>query len=312
MVLETLIATVIPMFNQSLLESRAPSYQHTRIHVAVLENDSATPTISKDVREFTPPQQRTTTQFIDREHRWLDWLYVDLNKDFWNRGLQMVCEVREIDLNPDQPSYTGQEWHVQGQRNEYICATAILTYSVYNVTQPRISFRRRIWTEEANIAWGYISEPPFAPEIYGAKTGDPAIQHVGDVGMRQGRLITFPNIWQTRLLPFELADKSKPGHFKILILHLIDPNRRIISTSRVPPQRRDWWAKEVRRQNAVLWRLPNEIWAHIVDALEGYPLSREEAEHMRNEFVEERAEFQRKHMEAMMEYGEWDLDSDAE
>lgn len=312
LVLETLIATVMPMFNQSLMESRAPHYQHTRIHVAVLENNSATPAISKDVRNFTPPQQRTTGQFIDREHRWLNWLYVDLKKEFWSRGLQMVCEVREIDLGPDQPSFEGEEWHVQGQRNEYICASAILTYSVHNLTQPRLSFRRRVWTEEAAIAWGYISEPPFAPEIYGANSGDPAIQHIGNLDMRQGRLVTFPNIWQTRLLPFELADKSRPGHFKILVLHLIDPNRRIISTSRVPPQRRDWWAKEVRRQNAVLWRLPNEIWDNVVATLEGYPLSIEEAEHLRNEFVEERAEFQKKHTEAMMEYGEWDLDSDAE
>lgn len=312
MVLESLIVTVMPMFNQSLMESRAPHYQHTRLHVAVLENNSATPTIYKDVGEFTPPQQRTTGQFIDRQHRWNNWLYVDLKKEFWSRGLQMVCEVREFDLSPDQPIYEGEEWHVQGQRNEYVCASAILTYSVHNVTQPRISFRRRVWMEEAEIASGYISELPFAPEIYGAITGDPLIQHIGDVDLRQGRLVTFPNIWQTRILPFELADKSKPGHFKILVLHLIDPNRRIMSTSRVPIQRRDWWAKEVRRQNAVLWRLPSDIWAQIVAAMEGLPLSMHELEHMRNEFMEERVEYQRKHTKAMMDYMEWDFGPDAE
>ena len=311
-VLETLIDATIPMFNQSLIETKAPSYENVRLHVAVLESDSITPVISKDVREFTPPQQRTTKQFTDAQDRYHKWLFVDLKKEFWNIGLQMVCEVQEYDLSPDKPYCEGEDWHVQGQRNEYVCATAVLTYSARNIKQAQLSFRRRVWTEEAGLAWGYIQEPPFAPEIYGAKTGDPVIQHMGEVDLRQGRIVCFPNIWQTRVLPFELEDKSRPGHMKLLTLHLIDPNRRIISTSRVPPQRRDWWAQAVRQQSALLWRLPREVWVMIVDSVEGFPIGRHEAEQMRKEFVAERAEFQRKHTEAMQAYLEWDLDSDAE
>ena len=296
------------MLNQSLMESRAPHYQDVRLHVAVLEGTGCT--ISKDVREYKPAQQRTTKQFIGHEGCWQSWLYVDLEKEFWSRGLQMVCEVQEIDLTPDHPNYDGNDWHVKGQRNEYICASAMLIYSVHNVTQPQLSFRRWVWTEEAGIAYGSITEPPFAPEIYDAHTGDPCIQHIGDVALREGRLVTFPNIWQTRLMPFELTDKGKSGHFKILTLHLIDPNRRIISTARVPPQRRDWWAEEVRGKNAVLWRLPKKIWAQIVDAVDGHPLSRQESLKLRDEFVEERAEFQRKHTKAMMDNLEWYLGYD--
>lgn len=225
----------------------------------------------------------------------------------------MVCFVQEIDLSPSkQPSYKGEDWHVQGQRIEYICASAILTYAAHNVKQPRLSFRQRVWTEEAGLAWAYIAEPPFALEIYGAKTADPTIQHIGDVDLREGRLVTFWNIWQTRLLPFELADKREAGYAKILTLHLVDPNRRTISTSRVPPQNRKWWAREVRRRDAILWRLPNEIWARILDQVEGLPMREDEAEEMRQAFVEEREEFQKKHTEAMMDYLEWELDSDAE
>ena len=296
------------MLNKSLMESRAPHYQDIRLHVAVLDGTGCT--ISKDVREFKPPQQRTTKQFIDREERWQSWLYVDLEKEFWSRGLQMVCEVQNYDLDPDHPKYDGDNWRVQGQRNEYICASAILIYSIHNIVQPQLSFRRWVWTEEAGIAYGSITEPPFAPEIYDAHTGDPCIQHIGDVTLSEGRLVTFPNIWQSRLMPIELADKGKPGNLKILTLHLIDPNRRIISTSRVPPQRRDWWAQEVRRKNPVLWRLSNEIWAQIVDAVEGNPLSRHEAQKLRDEFVEERREFQRKHTEAMKNNLEWYLGYD--
>lgn len=299
------------MLDQSLMESRAPHYENIRLHVAVLES-GFTPTISKDVGNFTLPQQRSTKQFIDRHHRWQDWLKVNLKKEFWSRGLQMICEVRDIDLTPDHPNFRGENWHVKGQRNEYICASSILTYGSHNVTRPQLSFRRRVWTEEASLAWGYITEPPFAPDIYGAKTGDPVIQHIGDVSLFEGRLVTFPNIWQTRLLPFDLVDKGRPGYLKLLTLHLIDPNRRIISTSRVPPQQREWWSQEVRQRSPVLWRLPNEIWTKIVSEVDGLPLTDEEAELTRSEFLQERAEYQRKHTEAMMDYGEWDLDSDAE
>lgn len=38
----------------------------------------------------------------------------------------------------------------------------------------------------------------------------------------------------------------------------------------------------------------------------------EEAQRIRNEFVNERAEFQIKHTKALMDYLDWDLDSDAE
>lgn len=151
--LENVIAAAIPMFNQSLRESRAPHYQGTRLHVAVFNSNPTTPEIHKDVGEYTPPQQRATKQFIDREHNWQSWLHVDLRKEFSNRGLQMVCDVREVDLDPKHPSYAGEKWHVQGQRNEYICASAIIAYSVRNVTQPQVSFRRRVWTEEALLGW---------------------------------------------------------------------------------------------------------------------------------------------------------------
>ena len=39
---------------------------------------------------------------------------------------------------------------------------------------------------------------------------------------------------------------------------------------------------------------------------------KDEAEEVRRRFVEETEGFQRKHTDAMMDYLEWDLDSDAE
>lgn len=305
--LESFIDKIIPSLNRTIMALKAPSYENVRLHVADLGRK---PMIKKDVDNFCPPEQRAIVDFIDGHGRYRDWLFVDLKKEFWNIGLQFILHIREISLHPNCSGFSGEEWHVQGQRNERICATATYVLSCKNTTPASLSFRRRVHVEEASLAKGYIQQPPFAPEIYGAKSGDPVIQHMGDIELREGRVVTYPNIFQTRLLPFELKDPGQRGHLKLLTMHLIDPNRRMMSTAMVPCQQKDWWADEIRRQNAPIYRLPAEVWGKIVDAVEGYPIGMDEAESISREFKEERAEFQKKHTKAMEEYLEWDLEID--
>lgn len=259
---------------------------------------------------FQPPEHRARAQWLDHQGQYQDFIFVDLKREFWNIGLQMVLQMRDIYLTPEQPEYEGEDWHVHGQRNERVCATAQYIYSAQNLSSsepPTLSFRRRINPEEAGLAKGYINEPPFAPEIYGAEDGDPVIQKIGDIKIREGRAVVFPNTFQTKLNAFRLKDPSKPGHLRILTLHLIDPNRRIMSTAMVPCQRRDWWSREVRRQSPRFWRLPTEVWEKIVDSVDSWPLSMEEGEQMRKEFIEERESFQRQHTKSMEDYLGWDL-----
>ena len=145
------------------------------------------------------------------------------------------------------------------------------------------------------------------------------IQHMGDVQLREGRVITWPNIFQTKIGQVELEDPSREGYLEVLVLHLVDPNRRIMSTSLVPPQRRDWWADEIRAKNARFWRLPREVWDLIVGMVgnddhesngkkEEWPIGMREAERTRREFWEENEEARRRHTKAMEDYLEWDLD----
>ena len=298
------------MFNQTLIELKAPGHTNQRFHVAVLGRE---PAVMTEPGGFRPPSQRATKQWLDSQDRFHDWLLVDLKKEFWNIGLQMILHVREINLDPQTPSYQGEEWHVQGRMNERICATATYVYSSHNTTAASLSFRRRINAEEAMLAKDSIQSPPWAPELYGARSGDPVIQHMGDITLSENRIVTYPNIFQTRLLPLRLADPSKPGHTHLLTLHLIDPNRRIMSTAMVPPQRRDWWAREVRTRVPRLWRLPGELWNRIVETVEGgYPLGMEAAEEFRREFETESATATEMHTRAMMDYLQWDLDLEDE
>ncbi|KAI0675690.1 hypothetical protein C8Q78DRAFT_1006008 [Trametes maxima] len=51
----------------------------------------------------------------------------------------------------------------------------------------------------------------------------------------EDKCLVFPNVSQHCVALFELADHSRQGHRKILVLFLVDPFRAIHSTSQVPP-----------------------------------------------------------------------------
>ena len=126
--------------------------------------------------------------------------------------------------------------------------------------------------------------------IFGCEQHGQAVQYVGDILAKEGRLIAFPNVFQRRLLPFELADPTSPGHMKILALFLVDPHMEIISSARVPCQRRDWWAEELRRSHS-LGNLPVEILQEITRDVEDFPVSLEEANKSREEMMDERTRY---------------------
>ena len=110
--LEAFIDSTLPLFNHSLMELKAPGYQNQRFHVLILGRD---PEIVKHPGPFRPPEQRATRQWLDHSSRFHDWLSVDLKREFWNIGLQMVLHVKHIKLNSSHHRYEAEDWHVQGQ-----------------------------------------------------------------------------------------------------------------------------------------------------------------------------------------------------
>ena len=113
------------------------------------------------------------------------------------------------------------------------------------------------------------------------------MQVVGQVLTREDRLLVFPNVLQHCVQPFQLADTTKPGHRKILALFLVDPSIRIPSTANIPPQQRDWWAKQVDLEG-LLGKLPTEISEQIYNEVEDFPLGIEQAKEVRAELMAER------------------------
>lgn len=101
----------------------------------------------------------------------------------------------------------------------------------------------------------------------------------------QGRLLAFPNTLQHKVEPFELVDKTRPGHRRFLVLWLVDPHYRICSTRNVPPQQESWWAETETKPGAP------EGTSAGGEAADGR-MSLEEAKELRLELMAERTKKQ--------------------
>ena len=114
------------------------------------------------------------------------------------------------------------------------------------------------------------------------------VQDIGKVTTRQGRCVAFPNIYQHLVSPFRLADATKPGHRKILVFFLVDPNITIPSATSVAPQQEAWIRRAI--DSTTLWqRLPVELQEYIWEWLD--PMTEEQAKQYREQLMKERSKF---------------------
>ncbi|KAJ5289038.1 hypothetical protein N7478_002068 [Penicillium angulare] len=181
---------------------------------------------------------------------------INFRTDFCHRKLQVIVKLANIELTPGKPEYEGGSWHIEGQLNERIVASAIYYYDSDNITDSSLAFRHRGMTDHMNDLGYEQDQHQFMQQVYGysieLENNSPCLttQELGSVVTKEGRLITFPNTLQHCVSPFSLEDRSKPGHRKILALFLVDPHRRVISSANVPPQQENWKkSKETSTEN---------------------------------------------------------------
>ncbi|KAJ3569057.1 hypothetical protein NP233_g5305 [Leucocoprinus birnbaumii] len=292
-IIEKVLAKVIPFWNATLssLLDHIPQcigYYGVHYHEDAWEK----------YREDHEPEQEEGEDDTDFEERQDDWesnhkkkFYVqpDVEEDFQPPEDDIIVKLANILLTPEKPEYAGGTWHIEGQLNEHICATAIYYYDVENISSSKLHFRACI--DPASVdADCERNDNYWVEEIYGLENYAPAIQELGGVEAREGRLITFPNILQHQVQPFGLADPTKPGHRKILALFLVEPNIKIISTANVPCQRQDW-REELILDSNVLLKLPVELRDIVVKDRGDFPISLHEAKEIREELMEERREY---------------------
>ena len=103
------------------------------------------------------------------------------------------------------------------------------------------------------------------------------------------RSVAFPNLYQYKVQPFKLEDPTKPGHRKILVLFLVDPTQKVLSTTDVAPQQHEWVTEVMHNagQDSAFAKLPTELLTMISNENEG-TMTRLEAEKYREEMMSER------------------------
>ncbi|KAJ8073725.1 hypothetical protein AAF712_003212 [Marasmius tenuissimus] len=217
---------------------------------------------------------------------------VDLRKDWKEKGLQVIVKLANIELRPEDGKtyYDGGTWHIEGQLNEHICASAIYYYDQSNITESRLAFRQL--TKGQDIEEMEYDQDDYGglEELFGIEQSGPYLLNLGSVSTKEGRLLVFPNVLQHQVQPFQLADPSKPGYRKILALFLVDPNIRTLSTANIPPQQRDWWAEVVGQDKSTrLGKLPAELMDHVVEMTDEWPISLEEAKKVREDLMHKRS-----------------------
>ncbi|OBT87683.1 hypothetical protein VE02_02696 [Pseudogymnoascus sp. 03VT05] len=189
-----------------------------------------------------------------------------IRQKFKDSGLQVIVKMASIELTPEKPDFPIGGWHVEGQINERICATALFYLDSENVTPSHLSFRMQTTYDQDELQ-GIAGQGQFnwLERVYGTQLGgsndgaSACLQHYGSAETKQGRLLAFPNVFHHRVSPFKLQDPTKPGHRRFIALWLIDPHQRIISTGNVPPQQQDWWAEAVFGKDANTGTMPAEI-----------------------------------------------------
>ncbi|KAG7091943.1 hypothetical protein E1B28_008334 [Marasmius oreades] len=292
-ILEKIIARTILLWNDNLssigtglplrIEMKSTNYEgHTPGYPMSKEQRKHRILVRPEPHDYHP---------INPEHL----TRVDLRRDWGKEGIQVIIKLANIELRPEdgKTEYEGGTWHVEGQLNEHICASAIYYYSQDNVTDSRLAFRQLTDGNELGYKaygqWDYEG----VEELYGVKQGGPCVQEMGDVLTREGRILAFPNVLQHRVRPFKLIDPTKPGHRKILAMFLVDPYIRVLSTANVPPQQRDWWAEAISQDFTRLGKLPAELMETVMDRVDNreWPISIEEAKEVRKDLMQERSAF---------------------
>ena len=86
---------------------------------------------------------------------------VDLRNQFGSHGLQVIVKLANIELSPDKPNYEGGAWHIEGQLNERICASALYYYDSENITESFLAFRHRVDSDLEMKAYDQVSSRLF-------------------------------------------------------------------------------------------------------------------------------------------------------
>jgi hypothetical protein len=116
-------------------------------------------------------------------------------------GLQVIVKMASIELTPKKPYFYPRSWHVEGQMNKGIAATAIYYVDSENITPTNLSFRmqtsghlqdgdeRGLNVEQDQFHW---LESIYRTNFCGGNSL--CLQNYGSVETKEKRLLAFLNV----------------------------------------------------------------------------------------------------------------------
>lgn len=178
--------------------------------------------------------------------------------------IQVIVKLSNTVLTPQNPTYYGGSWHLEGLPTEKIVATGIYYYEMENIEQNFLNFRSTVTSE-------LITDYPqdcyrFVNTHYGfnSVTRDQECSiDLGKIETKDNLFLVFPNFMQHQVSIFRLIDNKKIGTRKILVFFLVDPSQRIVSTKDVNPQQKGW-IMEILSDICPFKKLPLEIIHKII------------------------------------------------
>ncbi|KAL9011947.1 MAG: hypothetical protein Q9173_003250 [Seirophora scorigena] len=187
-----LLSAFIPMLNNTLMAVKTPHLFDPRIdpEKRISRQDLPDP----DPGPYRSLESRVRSVNLTEDGKLPTSVRVDLQKEFWDIGIQAVIQVSSIDLDQERPHYSGENWHVQGQLNERVCATVVYFYSCENTSDASISFRHRCSSDDLMSLNSLTRTTKATEDVYGVEDLRPAVQEQGSVMIREGRVISFPNV----------------------------------------------------------------------------------------------------------------------
>lgn len=120
---------------------------------------------------------------------------------FRESGLQVIVKMASIELTPEKPHFPQGGWHVEGQMNEHICATALYYVDNKNTTTSSLSFRMQTsaYLNDQDSGYsvgqdGYHWMESIYATKFGAGSGGACLQNYGSVETKEKRILAFPNV----------------------------------------------------------------------------------------------------------------------
>ncbi|KAJ2834302.1 hypothetical protein GGI24_000452 [Coemansia furcata] len=163
-------------------------------------------------------------------------------KPYSMRGmpLQASVEMSSILLTPENPTHPMGEWQAVGIVEERIFAVGLYFYDVENIASAKLKFRDPMGKNN-------FVDPEYLCAYFETDNADSELtyecdysQEVGEVEIKSGSYICYPNFYETKMPAFELMDPTRPGHVKYIAFYIVDPAQRLVSTEIVPPQQPHW------------------------------------------------------------------------